>query len=750
MQKRHYLSLLCTGIFLIGLAANSYAATVQGRVWRDQNNNGLQDAGETGLQFFTVRLLRADRSEVAVTLSTAPNGAYSFANVAAGTYIVHFAAAGGWWQTPQNQGTNDAVDNDADVYGFTAPFAVTAEQTVAVDAGFSLTPQGCFTPVTLTATNPVCNNNGTPANPADDTFTFSITATGGTGPWGFDLGALKMLPYGTPLARGPFPISGGPVTISINDHDNPACVTTIVVNPPAPCSTTPPPTEVKIVCPSPASVAAAPGATTAVVNYTTPTTTTTCATPGTTTVTLISGPASGSAFPVGTTEVCFRATDACGNSASCCFKVTVTPPPPSEVKIVCPSPASVAAAPGATTAVVNYTTPTATTTCATPGTTVTLISGPASGSAFPVGTTEVCFRATDACGNSASCCFKVTVTPPPPSEVKIVCPTPANVTAAAGATTAVVNYTTPTATTTCATPGTTVTRISGPASGSAFPVGTTEVCFRATDACGNSASCCFKVTVVPTPEPTPCDDQGIACVKFQLLTVTKDGNGDLVYRIRVINNCSPIAYLAFQLPKGLTAVAPANSSVYTAPSGRRYAVRNPGSSGFHSIRFTGRLGKDESDIFQYTLPKQVQPLFFLAMICLEDGTQYQVHLNTFACFVTPLMVSGANAAAGNLQTADVAQASLSRTNNPFEDAELLLFPNPTTGNLMVNLADWAGQTMQLQVISALGQLVQEKTVTADVAPISLDLDQGLSKGIYYLQAVPTQGERRVKRFVLSR
>ncbi len=74
----------------------------------------------------------------------------------------------------------------------------------------------------------------------------------------------------------------------------------------------------------------------------------------------------------------------------------------------------------------------------------------------------------------------------------------ASATAAAGATTAVVTYTMPTATTTCAAGGATVTRTSGGASGTAFPVGSSQVCFSATDACGNTQTCCITITVTAT------------------------------------------------------------------------------------------------------------------------------------------------------------------------------------------------------------------------------------------------------------
>jgi hypothetical protein len=84
--------------------------------------------------------------------------------------------------------------------------------------------------------------------------------------------------------------------------------------------------------------------------------------------------------------------------------------------------------------------------CAPP--TMNLISGLASGSTFPTGTTTVTYNATDASGNTSSnCSFTVTVndvTPP-----TITCPANITVNTPAGACTATVNYNTPVATDNC-------------------------------------------------------------------------------------------------------------------------------------------------------------------------------------------------------------------------------------------------------------------------------------------------------------
>jgi Ricin-type beta-trefoil lectin domain-like/HYR domain/Secretion system C-terminal sorting domain len=288
-----------------------------------------------------------------------------------------------------------------------------------------------------------------------------------------------------------------------------------------------------ITCPTNITVSAAAGASSAVVNYANATATTTCASNGAT-VTLTSGLASGSAFPVGVSQVCFKATDNCGNSKECCISVTVNAgadPCATDTQAPtftnCPTTSiSATAAAGATCANVTYTTPTATDNCGTP--TVTRTVGLASGSCFPIGTTMVKFMATDAKGNSAICVFNVVVTgtadpcaTDATAPVFTNCPSSVTVTAAAGASCATVNYAHPTATDNCGTP--TVTRALGLASGSCFPIGTTLVKFMATDAKGNSAICVFNVVVNAAPNPCANDTQApvISCPA----AITKDVTG---------------------------------------------------------------------------------------------------------------------------------------------------------------------------------------------------------------------------------
>lgn len=125
-----------------------------------------------------------------------------------------------------------------------------------------------------------------------------------------------------------------------------------------------------------------------------------------------------------------------------------------------------------------------------------LVSGPASGGNFPVGTTTVTWSVTDAAGNSSTCSFDVTVVD---AEAPVVsCPANISVNNDAGICGAAVNYTVAFSDN-C--PGASLAQTSGLGSGATFPVGTSTEVYTATDAAGNSSSCNFTVTVTDNEAP---------------------------------------------------------------------------------------------------------------------------------------------------------------------------------------------------------------------------------------------------------
>ncbi len=239
-------------------------------------------------------------------------------------------------------------------------------------------------------------------------------------------------------------------------------------------------------CPTSIVTSATTGQCAATVTYATPTASDNC--PG---ATVLCSPASGTSFTVGVTTVTCTATDASNNTTSCSFTVTVndTQAP----SLTCPMNIITNTAPGQCSAVVTYTTPTASDNC--PGATVSC--SPASGSTFQKGVTSVTCTATDASNNTSSCSFSVTVNDNEPPT--LTCPGNQSV---IGTGPTVVNYTTPTPTDNC--PGVSAATCV-PASGSAFPVGTTTVTCTATDAVELTATCSFTVTVTTCTLTCPAD-----------------------------------------------------------------------------------------------------------------------------------------------------------------------------------------------------------------------------------------------------
>ncbi|MBT9499105.1 MAG: carboxypeptidase regulatory-like domain-containing protein, partial [Zoogloea sp.] len=118
-----------------GIYCPPTTASIGDKVWEDMNFNGVQDAGEVGIQGVTVKLLNAYGTVVATTTTDA-SGNYLFSNVNVGNYKVQVVAPTGYYYTKQNQGTNDAVDSDVDSTGRTTLTSLTAgESDKSWDAG---------------------------------------------------------------------------------------------------------------------------------------------------------------------------------------------------------------------------------------------------------------------------------------------------------------------------------------------------------------------------------------------------------------------------------------------------------------------------------------------------------------------------------------------------------------------------------------------------------------------------------------
>ena len=99
------------------------------RVWYDDDRDGRQDAGESGVPGVTVYLHSAARSTTCAddplgSTTTGADGRYLFANLAPGDYFVCFdldTLPAGYQLTSANTQTDDNLDSDADAAGKTAP-----------------------------------------------------------------------------------------------------------------------------------------------------------------------------------------------------------------------------------------------------------------------------------------------------------------------------------------------------------------------------------------------------------------------------------------------------------------------------------------------------------------------------------------------------------------------------------------------------------------------------------------------------
>ncbi|MFM2385245.1 MAG: hypothetical protein RL660_2 [Bacteroidota bacterium] len=118
--------------------ADPNKAALGNRVWYDNDNDGIQDAGETGVANVKVYLKDATNTIIDSTQTDAL-GQYIFNNLDAGVYSVLFAPASlpaGYTFTSQNSGTDDELDGDESPVGQTGTYTLAAgDRNMSVDAG---------------------------------------------------------------------------------------------------------------------------------------------------------------------------------------------------------------------------------------------------------------------------------------------------------------------------------------------------------------------------------------------------------------------------------------------------------------------------------------------------------------------------------------------------------------------------------------------------------------------------------------
>ncbi|KAJ8034335.1 Fibropellin-1 [Holothuria leucospilota] len=309
-------------------------------------------------------------------------------------------------------------------------------------------------------------------------------------------------------APGNYPLGSTTIVITYGDAaGNTVTCSFIVTVLPVSGQNTPPSAPS---CPSaPFTVNTAPGATSAVVNYGN-----IICTDNQGTIMADCIQPAGTIFAIGTTPVSCTCTDVGGLTSICGFDVVVqaTGTNTAPTTPICPSnPFTVNAAPGATSAFVDY----GTITCSDNQGIITAVCIQPSGTNFAVGTTPVSCTCTDVGGLTSICGFDVVVqaTGTNTAPTTPICPSNLfTVNAAPGATSAFVDY----GTITCSDNQGIITAVCIQPSGTNFAVGTTPVSCTCTDVGGLTSSCDFNVVVQASPLST--------AMCPGLVTVTPIGN----------------------------------------------------------------------------------------------------------------------------------------------------------------------------------------------------------------------------------
>ena len=384
--------------------------------------------------------------------------------------------------------------------------------------------------------------------------------------------------------------------------------------------------------------------------------------------------------------------------------------------------------------------------------TLTQTAGLPSGSVFPVGTTTNTYTATDDAGNTSSCSFTVRV-----NDVQaptITCPGNITVTSPAGSCTAVVTYAA-TANDNC--PGVTVQVVSGPASGSAFPVGTTTVTLRAVDAAGNvSANCSFTVTVldgqlpVITAQPqnrTVCAGQSAT---FSVTAITSpNANGPLSYQWQSWNGAAWVDI------SGATASSYTVSNTTVSQNTNSYRVRVIGlCTTITSTHATLYVNPNPTVTLTTNIPPAILPTQSVTITAVPSiaGGTYQWYKNG-------VLIAGATSQTlGPLTVADIGSyrvvytaptgcvgtsADLAVTG--LATPNLYVYPNPNRGQFTIQFYNQANEEVTVRVFDSKGAQVYQRKVltTIPYTNIQIDLTNGriLTSGVYIVDVLDSGGRQ---------
>jgi CotH protein/GEVED domain-containing protein/chitobiase/beta-hexosaminidase-like protein/HYR domain-containing protein/lamin tail-like protein/type IX secretion system substrate protein len=418
---------------------------------------------------------------------------------------------------------------------------------------------------------------------------------------------------------------------------------------------------------------------------------------------------------------------------------------------------------GETSQIVSWTAPTASSTCVPNITIINQTSGPASGSNFTVGTnTTITYSATDECGNQQNCSFTVTVDAPDNGFISLDCPDNIAITAEVGQTGTNISWAMVTGLTTCPSGGLSINQTGGQTSGSFFSLGTHQIDYEASDACGNTETCSFLITVLPE------NNSGEYC----------ESESDFPYhdyiagvQLNTINNTS-----------GKSKYSDFTAISTDLNTGTSYDIILTTAYSWTTYNESWKVWIDYNQNGIFEEPNEVA--FSGTTIAPPNGTDFATIIGIVT--VPAGTLNGETRMRVSMKRGDVAPGScenlpfgevedytvnilgsnngslIGQDNVPNENdlevdgfesdrpEEITLYPNPTKRNLYIEAPKFAGLPVTITIYNHMGRKV--KSINRDAfpadAPIRIDLKNQIN-GFYYL-AIKAEGRKLVtKKFVIE-
>ena len=415
-------------------------------------------------------------------------------------------------------------------------------------------------------------------------------------------------------------------------------------------------------------------------------------------------------FPYGQTYVTWTVVDPTGNSNAGDQIVTVIDNQlPS---ITCPSNVNVNAAPGqcAVTSV-NLGTPITSDNC---GILSVTNNAPSS---YPVGNTIVIWTATDIHNNSASCNQTVTVID---NQLPVISGCPSNI----QSNNHVVTWTTPTASDNCGIASFT----SNHNPGETFPTGTTNVTYTATDVNGNISTCNFTVTVnggviytvTPGGPTTFCKPGSVT------LTVSPAGTSYKWYKNNVvISGATQISYVVTitgnyycKVTSG-SGTANSNTVSVTAANAPTATITPSGTVNIcagQTITLSANTGAGLS--YQWIKgTANINGATNSTYIASTKGSYKVKVTNSSNCSKTSAVTK-------------VTMTCKEEMNLVTE--HLNIYPNPTTGNVIIDYQVPENNGTILMISDLLGKIVHKQDISSYKGTLAIDLS-GEPEGVYLLK-----------------